>query len=116
LLHRFCQLATLAVENVNLGHVFEIDLIYQTHPALAVRARWRRSEFGHGQVALGGMDESVNWGRRSLTPSRLRPTRAQRSTPCLQIHIRRHERFAKGEIQKPEYDEKKAAILSGARR
>jgi putative membrane protein len=27
-----------------------------------------------------------------------------------------NERFAKGEIQKPEYDEKKAAILSGARR
>ncbi len=27
-----------------------------------------------------------------------------------------NERFAKGEIQRPEYDEKKAAILSGARR
>jgi putative membrane protein len=27
-----------------------------------------------------------------------------------------NERFAKGEIQKPEYDEKKAAILSGAHR
>ena len=27
-----------------------------------------------------------------------------------------NERFAKGKIQKPEYDEKKAAILSGARR
>jgi len=27
-----------------------------------------------------------------------------------------NERFAKSEIQKPEYDEKKAAILSGARR
>jgi putative membrane protein len=27
-----------------------------------------------------------------------------------------NERFAKGEIQKPEYDEKKAAILSGTRR
>ena len=27
-----------------------------------------------------------------------------------------NERFAKGEIQKPEYEEKKAAILSGARR
>jgi putative membrane protein len=27
-----------------------------------------------------------------------------------------HERYAKGEIQKPEYEEKKAAILSGAPR
>jgi putative membrane protein len=27
-----------------------------------------------------------------------------------------NERFAKGEIQRPEYDEKKAAIVSGARR
>jgi hypothetical protein len=61
LLHRFCQLATRAVEDVNLGHVFEIDLMYQTHRAVAVRARWRRNECGHGQVALGGRDESVNW-------------------------------------------------------
>jgi hypothetical protein len=39
LLHRLCQLATRAVEDVDLGHVFEVELMYQTHRAVAVRAR-----------------------------------------------------------------------------
>jgi len=51
------------------------------------------------RVFMGGMHPPQPWGD---------PTHS-----ALQIL---NERFAKGEIQKPEYDEKKAAILSGARR
>jgi hypothetical protein len=50
LLHRLRVLATRAVEDVNLGHVFKIEAAYQTHHTVAVTARWRVSEGGHGQV------------------------------------------------------------------
>jgi hypothetical protein len=44
LLHRFRELATRAVEDVNLGHVFEIELVYQIHCAATVRARSGRCD------------------------------------------------------------------------
>jgi hypothetical protein len=88
-LYRFCQLARRAVENENLGHVLKIDLMDRTHRAVAVRTSWRCRECGHGQVALGGGDQTVSWGGCALAPSRPRPTRAQRSRLCLQTHTRR---------------------------
>ena len=48
-----CQLAMRAVEDVNLRHVYEIDLMYQTHRAVAVRALQGGCGCGHGEVALG---------------------------------------------------------------
>jgi len=49
LLHRLCVLATRAVEDVNLGHVFEVELMYQTHRAVAVRAFQSGCGCGHGK-------------------------------------------------------------------
>ncbi len=56
--------------------------------------------------ARGCMGSRHHWG--SMSPDWGDPTHS-----ALQIL---NERFAKGEIQRPEYEDKKTAILSGARR
>jgi hypothetical protein len=57
LLHRFPELGMRAVEDVNLGQVFQIELVDQIHRAAAVWAGWRGCDFGHGQGAR------VGWGQ-----------------------------------------------------
>jgi hypothetical protein len=88
LLHRFRELATRTVEDVNLGHVFEIEPAYQIHCPAAVRTRKGSCDCGHGQLARRGGDKSMN-GTVPAKSSLLPPTRGRTNQRYPHIDIRR---------------------------